>query len=169
MSWVPWLVGWLWFAPSPPVCRVRVVNMPRPQLRHHGLQVGPRVVRAEVLVDVPTETDEVVLVGPRYAGRVRLPPSCSNTVVLEANPLPATVEFRDLPPKTVLSCDDCPGLDPDTNYLPAHLPPMVMRGLRTVVSLWVRAPGFHSVEFTVVLYPGENVVRVPMQRRSSTR
>lgn len=169
MSWVPWLVGWLWFAPSPPVCRVRVVDMPQPQLRHHELRVATRILPAASVVEVPDGAAEVLLVGPRYSGQVTLPPGCSRTVVLHARPRPATVEFQDLPPKSVVSCRHCPGIEADANYLPAHLPPMVMLGLWTSVSLWVRAPGFHSVEFTVVLYPGKNVVRIPMKPRPSTR
>lgn len=168
MSWVPWLVGWLWFAPSPPVCRVRVVDMPSPQLRHHKLRVAGRVLPAAGLVEVPVGAQEVLLVGPRYAGELTLPPGCAETVVLHASPRPARVELQDLPARAVVSCNDCPGVDPDANYLPTHLPPMVMRGLRTTVSLWVRAPGFHSVEFAVILYPGKNVIRIPMRRRSST-
>ncbi|MGH1343994.1 MAG: hypothetical protein ACRBN8_20720 [Nannocystales bacterium] len=167
MSWVPWLVGWLWFAPSPPVCRVRVVGMPLPQLRHHELRTAGRVLPATGLVELPEDAREVVLTGPRYSGSVTPPAQCKATVVLNATPRPATVEFRDLPPEAVVSCVDCPGIDPDANYLPAHLPSMVMDRLRTSVSLWVRAPGFHSVESTVVLYPGKNIVRISMQRRSA--
>lgn len=168
MFWVPWLAGWLWFAPSPPVCRVRVADVPVPQLRHHKLQVAGRVLPAAALVEVPLEAHEVVLVGPRYAGELTLPPGCAETVVLHATRLPARLELRDLPPHAVVSCRNCPGIDADTNYLPTHVPPMVMSELRTSVSLWVRAPGFHSVEFAVILYPGKNIVRIPMELRPST-
>ena len=159
------MVGWLWLAPSPPVCRVRVVDMPLPQLRHHRLQVVGRSFPAAGLVDVPGGADEVLLLGPRYSGQAQLPRGCGETVVLEATPRPARLEFPDLPTHAVVSCTDCPGIDKDTNYLPVHLPPMVMQGLRTPVSLWVRAPGFHSVELDVLLYPGNNIVRVPMKPR----
>lgn len=111
----------------------------------------------------------MLLVGPRYSGHVKVPPSCREPIALRATPRPTTVEFHGLPPNSVLSCERCPGIRADANYLPKHLPPMVMRGLRTSVSLWVRAPGFHSVEFTVVLYPGNNVVRIPMRPRSASR
>ncbi|MBV1860784.1 MAG: hypothetical protein KUG77_20385 [Nannocystaceae bacterium] len=168
MSWVPWLAGWLWFAPSPLVCRVRVADMPLPQRRHHKLWVAERVFPVEALVDVPEGTDEVLLVGPRYTGHVVVPRTCSETVVLRAKPRPARLLFPSLPSKAVLSCNNCPGIDSDANYLPASLPPMFTRDLRTSVSLWIRAPGFHSVLFAVTVYPGKNVVRVAMKPRSST-
>ncbi len=140
--------------------------MPLPQLRHHELRAAGRVLPAAGLVEVPEGADEALLLGPRYSGRVRLPRGCGETVVLHAMPRPTSVDFQDLPPKSVVSCSDCPGIDPDANYLPAHLPPMVMPQLRTSVSLWIRAPGFYSVDVTVVLYPGKNVVNIPMQPRS---
>jgi hypothetical protein len=163
------LVGWLWIAPSPAVCRVSVAGMPVPQLRYHELRVSGRALRAAALVEVPEGTRRVVLVGPRYFGEVELPRVCSETLVLRAKPLPARLELQGLPPRAVVSCRDCPGIEADANFLPWNLPPMVMRELRTSVSLWVRAPGFQSMEFTVLVYPGENVVSVPMRARSVVR
>ena len=161
-------MGWLWFAPSAPVCRVRVVDMPLPQLRHHELRAAEQVLPATGVVEVPVGSTEVLLMGPRYSGQVTLAAGCHETVLLHATPRPTKVEFQDLPPNSVVSCRHCPGIEADANYLPAHLPPMVMLGLRTSVSLWVRAPGFHSVEFAVVLFPGKNVVRIPMKPRSGS-
>lgn len=163
------MVGWLWFAPPPPLCRVRVVDMPVAQLRHHRLRVAGRSLPATGLVDVPVGAREVVLVGPRYAGELKLPPDCGETVVLEATPLPARLKLQGLPPRAVVSCRNCPGIDPEANYLPTHLPPMAMSEPRASVKLWVRAPGFQSVKFATTLYPGENIVHIPMQLRRNSR
>lgn len=159
------MVGWLWLAPSTPVCRVRVVDMPLPQLRHHRLASAGRLLPAQDVVELPVGARDVVLVGPRYSGERVLPAHCLETLVLHAKPRPARLEVEDLPPRAVISCHRCPGIDPNANYLPAHLPSMVMDGPAIAVSLWVRAPGFHAVEYDLVLYPGTNVVRIPLQPR----
>ena len=165
MFWIPWLVGWALLAPSPPVCRVRVVGVPLPQLRHHKLRLAGRVVPAARVVDLPEGPSEVLLLGPRYSGSASLPERCDETVVLHAAPRPAQLEFFGLPARAVLTCEGCPGIEPDANYLPAHFPPMVTSGLRTAVRLRIRAPGFHSLELSVVVYPGDNVVRVTVKPR----
>jgi hypothetical protein len=52
MSWAAWFVGWLWFAPSPPTCVVRVEGMPVSLLRHHVVVVGRERREAARTVEV---------------------------------------------------------------------------------------------------------------------
>lgn len=165
MSWAAWFVGWLWFAPSPPVCVVHVEGMPFSLLRHHTVLVGQESREAARSVEVPRVGVEVLLLGPRYSGSSKLPNQCDEPVVLKARPKPAHVKLVDAPPDAVVSCIDCPGIDPHANYLASDLPPMVMKGWAMEVTLWVRASGYEARREVSVLHPGHNDVHMPLTRR----
>ena len=139
--------------------------MPAPVLRHHWVLVGDASVVAARELEVPRDAPIVTLQGPRYRGEARLPERCTEPVTLQARPLPAQIDVHDLPPRAVVSCLHCPGVDPDANYLPKHLPPVVMRGWALRITLRVRAPGFDVADHAVVLHPGENDVAIPMRLR----
>lgn len=165
MSWTPWLLGWLWFAPSPPVCVVHVEGMPASLLRHHTIQVGRERRTAARSVEVPRAGEAALLVGPRYSGASSLPDHCDEPIVLSARPKPARVEWVDMPPGTVVSCVDCAGIDPHANFLLSNLPPMVMKGWAMEVTFHVRARGYEARREVIVLHPGQNVVRISMTQR----
>ena len=165
MSWAAWFVGWLWFAPSPPVCVVHVEGMPISLLRHHSILVGAERREAARSVEIPRLDVEALLVGPRYTGASKLPDRCDAPVVLKAKPKPARVKLTEAPPNTVVSCVDCPGIDPHANFLVSNLPPMVMKGWAMEVTFWVRASGYESRREVAVLHPGQNDVRVPLNPR----
>ncbi len=165
MSWAAWFVGWLWFAPSPPTCVVRVEGMPVSLLRHHVVVVGRERREAARTVEVARWDGEALLVGPRYTGASTLPNRCEDPVVLQARPKPARVELTHMPPNAVVSCIDCPGIDPHANFLVSNLPPMVMTAWAMEVTFWVRAHGYESRHEVIVLHPGQNSVHVPLVRR----
>jgi hypothetical protein len=164
MLWIPLVAGWLWSVPATAGCRVQVEGLPVPQMRHHALRVGARRYPVAAVVELDPVATAVELVGPRYAGRTSLE-TCGEGVTLQATPRPAMLQLEELPPKAVLSCRGCPGLDPSDNFLPAHLPPMVMKRWAQQVTLWVRAPGFLPLETSVILHPGKNVFRLDLERR----
>lgn len=86
--------------------------------------------------------------------------------MLKARPKPAHVKLTDMPPGTVVSCLDCPGIDSHANFLVSNLPPMVIERWAMEVTLWVRAAGYESRRARIVLHPGQNDVRVALDRRT---
>jgi len=138
--------------------------MPAPQLRYHEFQIGSEHHPASGELEVVAGA-EVELVGPRYGGRIEVPGTCAQPVVLHAKPKPATVEFHDAPPRAVVSCIDCPGIDPHANFVVSNLPPMVMRAWATEVTFWVRAEGYEARREAFLLHPGRNDVSLEMVRR----
>jgi len=165
MSWIPWIVGWLSTAPSPPDCVVHVEGMPAPQLRHHQVQLGGERRRAASVLQLPRAGNVVELLGPRYSGRVSLPASCSAPVILDALPRPATIELAGAPSNAVVSCSNCPGIDPDANYLSSGLPAVETDAWAIRVVFVVRAAGYLPSRLEVPLHPGANVFDIEMRLR----
>lgn len=139
--------------------------MPAQQLRYHEVLVDRERYAAGREVAVGSGGAEAELIGPRYGGRVPLPATCEDPVVLHAEPRPVTVEFHDAPPRAVVSCLDCPGIDPHSNYVLSNLPPMVMQAWATEVTFWVRAEGYRALRKVFVVHPGRNDVSLAMTRR----